>query len=240
LENRLSVERTESPKPKTVDNTLNIKSDTIDDTDSSVVKYRKQRASTAVDAGIPSKEPFVAGPMERAILRMEEVEQLVTAHEGKHSERYSGAQFAREKSVQLAISSHFGLTIGGVGNSTCWAGAPGGGAGCRLELWWKGGEYTLKPPNKLVPEGVTGGSTGRWRGPDRARPEEAGTFAGVPWNGLLARRGDSTTCRVAPDVPLGGRRRSTGTLECRGVFSRCFNADCAEAVINLTSSAGAD
>ncbi len=68
----------------TVDNALNIKSDAINNTDSSIVKYRKQCANAAVDAGIPSKEPFVAGPMERAILAilgMKEVEQLVTVHE---------------------------------------------------------------------------------------------------------------------------------------------------------------
>jgi hypothetical protein len=60
---------------------------------------------------------------------------------------------------------------------------------------------------KYVGAGVlTGGSTGRWRLPDLAGPEEAGTFAGVPWNGTLGRRGDSATGRAAPEVPLGGRR----------------------------------
>jgi hypothetical protein len=81
LEKGLSVERAESPKSMTVDNTLNIKSDAINNTASSIVKDRKQCASAAVDAGIPSKEPFVAGPVERAILAMlgmEEVKQLVT------------------------------------------------------------------------------------------------------------------------------------------------------------------
>jgi hypothetical protein len=76
LEKGLTVERTESPKPRTVDNTLNIKSDAIDNAGSSVVKHRKQCASTAVDAGIPSKEPFVAGPMERAILAMLGMEEV--------------------------------------------------------------------------------------------------------------------------------------------------------------------
>jgi hypothetical protein len=71
-------------------NALNIKSDAINNTASSVVKDRKQCASAAVDAGIPSKEPFVAGPVERAILAilgMEEVEQLVTVHEEEAQQR---------------------------------------------------------------------------------------------------------------------------------------------------------
>jgi hypothetical protein len=79
----------------TVDNTLNIKSDAINNTASSIVKDRKQCASAAVDAGIPSKEPFVAGPVERAILAMlgmEEVKQLVTVHEEEaQRETFGGA-----------------------------------------------------------------------------------------------------------------------------------------------------
>jgi hypothetical protein len=79
----------------TVDNALNVKSDAINNTGGSVVKHRKQCASTAVDAGIPSKEPFVAGPMERAILAtlgMEKVEQLVTVHEEEaQQETFGGA-----------------------------------------------------------------------------------------------------------------------------------------------------
>ena len=83
--------------------------------------------------------------------------------------------------------------------------------------------------SKLVPAGVVGGSRGRPLVPGLGTEVSKGGRppAGVLQEGVLVLRGDAA------------RSVSTGTLDVRGVCRRCLRADCADAVISLTSAAGA-
>jgi hypothetical protein len=84
LEEGLSVKGTDATLSLTINNSLDVEADAVDDAGGAVAKDRKQHTSTAAWAGRPSEKPLVAGPGEASILAMvgmEEVKKSMTMHE---------------------------------------------------------------------------------------------------------------------------------------------------------------